>query len=131
MNKIFLIGNLTRDTDTKTTPNGIQVCSFTIAVKSKGKSARGDEIVQYFNCSAWRGLADICSRYLSKGKKVYVSGELFVRTYSAKDGTTKVSLDVQVAEVEFLSPKSESNEEQSGADASGFTDVSSDDVPFM
>ena len=131
MNKIFLIGNLTRDTDTKTTPNGIQVCSFTIAVKSKGKSASGDEIVQYFNCSAWRGLADICSRYLSKGKKVYVSGELFVRTYSAKDGTTKVSLDVQVAEVEFLSPKSESNEEQSGADASGFTDVSSDDVPFM
>ena len=132
MNKIFLIGNLTRDTDTKTTPNGIQVCSFTIAVKSKGKTAGGEDIVQYFNCSAWRGLADICGRYLSKGKKVYVSGELFVRTYSAKDGTTKVSLDVQVAEVEFLSPKSEerSDADESGIDASGFETIQSSDIPF-
>lgn len=130
MNKIFLIGNLTRDTDMKTTPNGIQVCSFTIAVKSKGKTAGGEDVVQYFNCSAWRGLADICSRYLSKGKKVYVSGELFVRTYTAKDSTTKVSLDVQVAEVEFLSPKSESNEEQPSADANGFTDIDKSEIPF-
>ena len=71
---------------------------------------------------------------MSKGKKCYNEGELQPRTYQAKSGETKMSLDVQVSEVEFLSPKSESNEEQSNADAAtdmaGFTDVKSDDIPF-
>ena len=130
MQKISFIGRLTRDVDMKTTPNGIAVASFTVAVDRKQKDTDGNKKVDFFNVNVWRGLADICSRYISKGKKCYVRGELQVRTYSAKDGTTKVSLDVQADEVEFLSPKSESSEEQPSTDANGFTDVSPDSIPF-
>ena len=130
MQSISFIGRLSRDVDLKTTPNGVQVASFTVAVDRKQKSADGNKKTDFFNVSVWRGLADICSRYLSKGKKCYVRGELQMRTYTAKDGTTKVSLDVQADEVEFLSPKSESNEEQSGADASGFENVDPESIPF-
>ena len=130
MQKISFIGRLTRDVDMKTTPNGIAVASFTVAVDRKQKDTDGNKKVDFFNVNVWRGLADICSRYLSKGKKCYVRGELQVRTYVAKDGTTKVSLDVQADEVEFLSPKSESSEEQPSTDANGFTDVSPDSIPF-
>ena len=130
MQSIHFTGRLSRDVDLKTTPNGVQVASFTVAVDRKQKDTEGNKKTDFFNVNVWRGLADICSKYLSKGKKCYVRGELQVRTYSAKDGTTKVSLDVQADEVEFLSPKSESSEEQPNADANGFTDVQSDDVPF-
>lgn len=128
MQKIVFIGRLVRDVDLKATPNGVQVASFTVAVARKQKKD-GEPIVDYFACNAWRGLADICSKYLSKGKKCYVEGELQPRQYTAKDGTTKMSLDVQVENVEFLSPKSESSEEQPNTDANGFTDVSKSDIP--
>ena len=131
MQSIHFIGRLSRDVDLKTTPNGVQVASFTVAVDRKQKNKDGEKITDFMNVNVWRGLADICSKYLSKGKKCYVRGELQVRTYSAKDGTTKVSLDVQADEVEFLSPKSESSEEQPSADANGFTDVPNEDIPFM
>ena len=129
MQSIHFIGRLSRDVDLKTTPNGVQVASFTVAVDRKQKDTEGNKKVDFFNVNVWRGLADICSKYLSKGKKCYVRGELQMRTYTAKDGTTKVSLDVQADEVEFLSPKSESSEEQPSADANGFTDVSKSDIP--
>ena len=130
MQKISFIGRLVRDVDMKTTPNGVQVASFTVAVDRKQKNKDGEKITDFFNVNAWRGLADICSKFLSKGKKCYVRGELQMRKYEAKDGTTKVSLDVQADEVEFLSPKSESNEEQSGADANGFENVDPESIPF-
>ena len=131
MIKILFIGRLTRDVDMKTTPNGVQVASFTVAVDRKQKNKDGEKVTTFYNCVVWRGLAETCSKFLSKGEKVYIDGELQPRQYTAKDGSTKMSLDVQVESVEFLSPKSESNEEQHGADDSGFTDVSSDDIPFM
>lgn len=130
MQKIAFIGRLTRDVDLKTTPNGVQVATFSVAVPRKQKNKDGEHINDFFVCNAWRGLAETCSKYLSKGKKCYVEGELQPRQYTAKDGSTKMSLDVQVENVEFLSPKSESSEEQPNTDANGFTDVQSDDVPF-
>jgi single-strand DNA-binding protein len=129
MIKILFIGRLTRDVDMKTTPNGVQVASFTVAVDRKQKNKDGEKVSEFYNCVAWRQLAEVCSKFLSKGKKVYIEGEPQPRLYTAKDGTTKMSLDVQVSEVEFLSPKSESNEEQPSADANGFTDVSKSDIP--
>lgn len=129
MNKIILIGRLTHDPDVKTTPTGVSVCSFTLAVNNKTKDANGETKSQFFKCNAWRKLGESCGRYLIKGKQCCVTGELTARTYSAKDGTTKMSLDVQVDECEFLSPKSESSEEQPNADANGFTDVSKSDIP--
>lgn len=132
MQQISFIGNLVRDVDLKTTPNGVQVASFTVAVDRKQKDTEGNKKVDFFNVNVWRGLADICSKYLSKGKKCYVRGELQVRSYTAKDGTTKVSLDVQADEVEFLSAKSEakSDADETGVEASGFENVSADSIPF-
>lgn len=133
MQKISFIGRLTRDVDLKTTPNGVQVASFTVAVARKQKNRDGEHISDFFVCNAWRSLADICSKYLSKGKKCYIEGELQPRMYQSKSGETKLSLDVQVSEIEFLSPKSEerSNADESGAsDMAGFTDIQSDDIPF-
>lgn len=130
MIKILFIGRLTRDVDMKTTPNGVQVASFTVAVDRKQKNKDGEKVSEFYNCVAWRQLAEVCSKFLSKGKKVYIEGEPQPRLYTAKDGSTKMSLDVQVENVEFLSPKSESSEEHPSADANGFTDVQSDDIPF-
>ena len=132
MQKISFIGRLTRDVDLKTTPNGVQVASFTVAVARKQKNRDGEHISDFFVCNAWRSLADICSKYLSKGKKCYVEGELQPRQYTTKDGTTKMSLDVQVESVEFLSPKSEerSDADESGIDASGFETIQNSEIPF-
>lgn len=132
MQKISFIGRLTRDVDLKTTPNGVQVASFTVAVGRKQKNKDGEKATDFYNCVVWRQLADVCHKYLSKGKKCYIEGELQPRMYQSKSGETKLSLDVQVSEIEFLSPKSEerSDADESGIDASGFENVSSDSIPF-
>lgn len=132
MNKIVLIGNLTNDPESRATPSGVSVCSFTIAVNRRFTGSDGNKVTDFFRIQAWRQLADVCSRYLSKGKKVAVVGELQARMYDAKDGTRRMSLDVSADEVEFLSPKSEEEKprQMTPADPNTFQDVSSDDLPF-
>lgn len=123
MNKITLIGNLTKDPQKRATPNGVSVCNFTIAVNRRFAGADGQKVTDFFNIVTWRALADNCARYLSKGKKVAIVGELQARTYEANDGTTRMSLDVSADEVEFLSPK-----ESSSASVSGGA-ITPDDMP--
>ena len=132
MQKIVFTGRLVRDVDLKTTPNGVQVASFTVAVDRKQKNKDAEKVTDFYNCVVWRQLADVCYKYLSKGKKCYIEGELQPRQYTAKDGTTKMSLDVQVSEIEFLSPKSEerSDADKSGIDASGFETIQNSEIPF-
>ena len=94
----------------------------------------------FFRINAWNGLADTCARFLNKGKKVAVVGELQARTYEDKQGKTRLSLDVSADEVEFLSPKEDApkpkreKENSDGydnpADLTGFSDIRSDDLPF-
>lgn len=129
MNKITLIGNLTHDPEVRSTPNGITVAAFTIAVNRKFADASGEKKTDFFRINAWRNLGESCARFLSKGKNVAVLGELQARTYEAKDGTTRMSLDVQADEVEFLTPKQQ-DEPKEDVDTSGFTDIQSDDIPF-
>lgn len=105
MNKIFLIGNLTADPEMRTTPNGVSVCTMNIAVNRRFSSAREERQTDFFRVTAWRQLGESCGRFLSKGRKVCVVGELSARTYEAKDGTTRFSLEVTADEVEFLSPR--------------------------
>ena len=142
MNKIILIGNLTRDPELKTTPNGYSVCEFTIAVNDRNarRAQNGQESAQFFRISAWRQLGENCQRYLAKGRKVYVSGPLTARTYQANDGTTRVSLEVTADDVEFLSSRNDDNMAGGYAPApaapapmaqnSGFTAVETDELPF-
>ena len=138
MNKIILIGNLTRDPELRSTASGTTVCTFTIAVNRRFAPQGGEREADFFRINAWRQLGETCSRFLSKGRKVAVVGELQARTYEAKDGTTRMSLDVSADEVEFLSPKTSEDggyekPHHGGSpetDTSGFTDIQSDDIPF-
>jgi single-strand DNA-binding protein len=126
MQKLTLIGRVGSDPELKTTPNGISVCSFSVAASGQKKDQ-----TTWYKANAWRKLGEACYKFLSKGKLVYIEGELQPRTYQAKSGETKMSLDVQVSEIEFLSPKSESSDEQPSTDANGFTEVQSDYIPFL
>lgn len=133
MQRIFIIGNLTADPVLRATPSGTSVCNFTLAVNRRFPGADGQKQTDFFRINTWRQLAESCNKYLSKGKKVAVIGELQARTYTAKDGTTHMSLDVGADDVEFLSPKEEPKEAPRAttpADPNTFEDVSSDDLPF-
>lgn len=129
MNKIVLIGNLTNDPESRATPSGVSVTQFTIAVNRRFPGSDGNKVADFFRIQAWRQLADVCKKYLSKGKKVAVIGELQARLYEAKDGKTRMSLDVSADEVEFLSAKDEQKPVKP-ADPNTFQDISSDDLPF-
>ena len=100
MNKITIIGNLTKDPETRTTPNGNTVCTFTVAVNRKKAS---EPTTDFFRVNAWGKLGELCARFLGKGRKVAVVGELQARTYES-NGQTRLSLDVVADEVEFLTP---------------------------
>lgn len=103
MNKIFIIGNLTFPPKSGVTQSNIPYCTFTVAVNPR--FGGDDKPAQFFNVTAWRGLSESCAKYLDKGKKVAVVGELTARTYTAKDGSAKVALEISADEVEFLSPR--------------------------
>ena len=112
MNKVFLIGNLTRDPELRTTPSGDSVCSFTVAVNRRRRSnaEAGQPEADFFRVSAWRQLGENCAKYLAKGRKVNVIGSVSCRTYVGSDGQTRASLEVQADDVEFLTPRGEQGE---------------------
>lgn len=104
MNKVYLIGNLTRDPESRATQSGVPVCNFSIAVNRRFVNQQtGQREVDYFNVVAWRQLADLCQQYLAKGRKVAVSGSIQTRTYQAQDGSNRLAIDIIADEVEFLS----------------------------
>lgn len=102
MNKCILIGNVVRDPELTTTGSGISVCKFSIAVNRTYKNANGEQETDFPNIVTWRGLADNCSRYLKKGSKVAVCGQIQTRTYEA-DGQKRYATDIVADDVEFLS----------------------------
>ena len=103
MNKAFIIGNLVRDPDSRTTQSGKQVCSFTVAV-NRPRTSEGQPDTDFFRVTAWNVLADNCARYLFKGKKVAVTGPVSVSTYKTQNGDMKAQMEVYAQEVEFLTP---------------------------
>lgn len=106
MNVLHIIGNLTRDPDSKTLPSGVNVCSFTVAVNGKRK----EDETQFIRVTTWRQLAENCQRFLGKGRKVAVYGAVSLRTYKGKDGEIKASLELNADNVEFLSPRSDADD---------------------
>lgn len=129
MNKLTIIGNLTRDPETRTTTSGVNVCTFTVAVNKRNPKDR-DEEADFFRVTAWRALADVCGKWLQKGKKVAVVGAVSVSTFTGNDGTTRASLEVTADDVEFLSPKV-SDLPPEVPDEPKFTKVNVDDeLPF-
>ena len=135
MNSLNIIGNLTNDPTVRATAQGISVCDFTVAVNRRQK---GDQDADFFRVTAWRQLGENCSRFLAKGRKVAVRGPVSARTYTAKDGSTRVSLEVTAEDVEFLSPRTEQEmreeqyqqQERMAIQNEGFQVVETSDLPF-
>lgn len=126
MNKSFFIGNLTKDPELRTTQSGKAVASFTIAVNRRFKDKGGDPVTDFFPVVTWDKLAESCARYLAKGKKVAVSGELQTRSYEDKNGVKRYVTEIVADEVEFLSPK-----EHEALDVATMEDYKGgDDLPF-
>ena len=134
MNKITIIGNLTKDPELRSTQAGIPVCTFTVAVNRKTKAEAGQPDADFFRCTAWRVLAENCARFLSKGKKVCVVGSVGVHTFQGQDGATRASLEVNADEVEFLSPmevQPAQTPQQKQDQQQGFVPVEDDqELPF-
>ena len=105
MNKVILVGNLTRDPELTETSTGIAVCRFAIAVSRDYANAEGTRETDFFNITVWRGRAENCGKYLKKGNKVAIVGSLQTRSYEDKDGIKRNVTDVVASEVEFLTPK--------------------------
>ena len=131
MNKVFLIGNLTRDPEFSTTPNGVALCKFGIAVSRRFNQDETD----FFNIVVWRGLAENCQKFLQKGSKVAIVGSIQTRTYEAQDGSRRTAVDIVADEVQFLSPKNGDGSQMSSNNQNGqvnkLTPVDDDEtLPF-
>ena len=143
MNKAYLIGNVCREIECRTTQSGVKVANFTIAINRRMKN-NGEQQTDFFNIVAWRQLAELCEKYLNKGKKVAVIGSIQTRTYE-KDGVKRTAWDILADEVEFISPadkgarkETEYRAEERQAIATegnapadpGFTQVDDAELPF-
>ena len=127
MNRLMIIGNLTRAPETRTTQSGKTVCTFTVAVNRRG----GQQEADYFRVSAWNQLGDNCQKYLAKGRKVAVVGSVSVNAYTTQNGENRASLEVFAQDVEFLAPKAEGQQNAVPAqNSNGFTEVYDEDLPW-
>ncbi len=143
MNKVILIGNLTADPKMRQTPSGVSVCSFSLAVQRRFSNAQGVREADFINIVAWRQTAELCSRFLTKGRKCAVIGSLQTRSYDAQDGSKRYVTEVIADEVEFLgAPQGNQNQSNYGdipmppeppasyQSNTGFTQVDDDELPF-
>ena len=141
MNKVFIVGNLTRDPELRSTRDGISVCSFTVAVNRRVRNAEaGQPEADFFRVTAWRQLGEICAKYLAKGRKVSVTGTVSASAYTAQDGSARASLEVTADDVEFLTPRGEVGDAPAPAprmqaapaapQSNGFEQVDDDELPF-
>jgi len=130
MNKVILIGNLTRDPELKQTNNGTNVCTFSIAVNRRFAGADGTRQVDFFTIVAWRQLGENCHKFLKKGSKVGICGEVQTRSYEAQDGGKRYVTEINADEVEFLSPKGEGGSMGGAGDNGGMVPVEDDNLPF-
>lgn len=107
LNKVQLIGNLTRDPELKYTPQGAAVCNFGIATNRQWTTESGEkkDEADFHRLVAWNKLAEICAQLLKKGRKVYVEGRLSTRSWQAQDGTQRSITEVVVADMIILDKK--------------------------
>lgn len=124
MNKVILIGNLTKDPELTKTTSDVSVCKFSLAVSRRWGNTETD----FFTVIAWRGQADNCAKYLRKGSKVAISGSIQTRSYDANDGTKRYVTEIVADEVQFLSTRGSVEDD----DTSALNDMKpiDDSLPF-
>jgi len=107
LNKVLLIGNLTRDPELRYTPSGAAVCTFSVATNRSYTSADGTkkEETEFIRIVSWNKLAELCSQLLAKGRKVYVEGRLQTRSWETPDGQSKQTTEVVIDDMRILDSK--------------------------
>lgn len=138
MNKVILIGNLTRDPEMSSTQNGVSMCRLGIAVNRNYANSDGVRETDFFNLTAWRNLAERCGKYLHKGTKIAVTGSLQTRTYEV-NGEKRYATDIVMEDFEFCSSRSDgagapmasgASEPKETAKVSELEPVDDTDLPF-
>lgn len=146
MNKVALVGNLTRDPEYgHTQGSDISYCRFTVACQRKYKDSSGQYPADFISCIAWRGTADFVHKYFIKGNRIGLTGTIQTRSYDAQDGSKRYVTEVVAEEVEFVGPRQDSQQsvntpppppppeprnEQQRMDYNDFTEVDDDELPF-
>ena len=131
MNKVIIVGRLTRDPEMRTTQSGLTNTTFTVAVSRNYTNQNGERDADFFNCVTWRKQAEIVAKYCTKGTQVAVEGRLQTRSYDAQDGTKRYVTEIVVENIEFLGSKNQqtnnfNNEINSGESNITTTDISVD-----
>ncbi len=132
INKVILVGNVGRDPEIKSTQSGVRLAKFSLATTDRRfKDENGQPRTEWHNLVAWRGLAEVVEKYVTKGKLLYIEGQIRTRTYE-QDGQKKYFTEIQVDEMELLGGRGGSGGGsgfQDSGPAGGFPD-DADDVPF-
>lgn len=140
LNKVVLIGRLTRDPETRVLSSGSSVSTFTLAVDRTFKSRDGERGTDFIPIVAWGKTAELCGQYLSKGRQTAVAGRIQTRSYDANDGSKRYVTEVVAEEVTFLGSKNDgmsrnnsnfsSPDNEFGVPMDGFSEMDDDDMPF-
>ena len=131
MNKCILIGNVTKDPELTTTSNGVSVCRFAIAVSRRYSNADGERETDFLNIVVWRSLGENCHKFLKKGSKVGVVGNIQSRSYDATDGTKRYVTEIVAEEVEFLSTRTQDEQPKgSSEEVAKLQPIDDDGLPF-
>lgn len=114
LNRVQLIGNLTRDPELRYTPSGTAVCTFSIATNRSWTTDTGEkkDEVEFHRIVAWNKLAELCSQFLTKGRKVFVEGRLSTRSWSAQDGTQKQTTEIVISDMILLDSRRDGTQAQ-------------------
>lgn len=130
MNKVVLIGNLTKDPELSQTNSGISFCRFTLAVPRRFSNSAGERETDFLNIIVWRGQAENCHKYLKKGSKAGVVGTIQTSSYEAQDGTRRYVTDIVAEEVEFLSTRQSGDNAEKEDKVSELEPIDDDNLPF-
>lgn len=134
LNRIVLIGRLTKDPELRYTQSGKAVCAFTLAVDRPYLANNGNREADFINIVVWNKTAENCAQYLGKGKLAAVDGRLQIRSYDGQDGQRRYITEVIADNVRFLSPKGEQQSQVAGQQEAWIGDSGynspADDLPF-
>ena len=142
MNKVILMGRLTKDIEMRQTPNGVSLVRFSIAVTRRFKNSNGEYDADFINCVAWRKTGEFIARYFQKGSMIAIVGSIQTRSWDGNDGKKQYATEVIVDEAYFTGSKSESGTggntdlSDSGLDdlnsqyGEDFATIGDEDLPF-
>ncbi len=127
MNKAIIIGRSTKDAEVRSTTSGKQVASFTLAVDRDFKNAQGEREADFLPCVVWGKLADVCEKYVTKGKQLAVAGRIQTRNYEDKDGQRRYITEVIVSDLQLLGSRQDAQQSQEPE----YTEIEQDsELPF-